>query len=40
MSLFKAIIHKTKLSKAYRVSVEFIDVPALDLIGVSQIISA
>ena len=40
MSLFIATIHKTKYSKAQGVSVEFMDVPPLDLIGVSQIISA
>ena len=40
MSLFKATIHKTKHSKAENFSVEFMDVPPLDLIGVPQIISA
>ena len=40
MSLFKAIIHKTKHRKAYGVSEEFMDVPPLYLIGVFQIIIA
>ena len=40
MSLLKATIDKTKRSKARGVSVEPMDVPPLDLTGVSQIIRA